>query len=72
MTYKVTNINGLTGEVIVRDMNADELAQLEKDKATAKATADAQAATLAAKAAARQAVLDKLGLTADEVKALLG
>ncbi len=39
---------------------------------TAKAEAEAQAAALKAKAEARQAVLDKLGLTADEAAALLG
>jgi hypothetical protein len=36
------------------------------------AASEAQAAAKAAKAAARQAVLDKLGLTADEAAALLG
>jgi hypothetical protein len=36
------------------------------------AEAEAQAEAAAAKAAARQAVLDKLGLTADEAQALLG
>jgi hypothetical protein len=52
----------------VREMNEQELAQHELDKAEAAA----QAAEQAAKAAARQAVLDKLGLTADEAAALLG
>ena len=36
------------------------------------AEAEAQAEAKAAKAAARQAVLDKLGLTANEATALLG
>ena len=58
----------ITGETVTRDFNADELDQLEKNKAQAKL--DAQA--LATKQAARQAVLDKLGLTADEAAALLG
>ena len=57
-----------TGEIVVREMNADELAQLEKDKKQAQLDAQAQTA----KQAARQAVLDKLGLTADEANALLG
>ena len=57
-----------TGEIVVREMNADELAQLEKDKKQAQLDAQAQTA----KQAARQAVLDKLGLTADEAAALLG
>ena len=42
--------------------------QVEADKAEA----EAQAKTLQTKLAARQAVLDKLGLSADEAQALLG
>jgi len=53
---------------IVRDMTEAELAQYAADQAEYAA----QAATQAAKAAARKAVLDKLGLTADEAQALLG
>ena len=53
---------------IVRDMTDAEHAQHKKDAAEAKAQIEAQAAKLAA----REAVLDKLGLTADEAAALLG
>ena len=67
-TPQITIHNVLTGEIIVRNMDADELAQLQLDKVEAKAQAKAQTA----KAVARQAVLDKLGLTADEAVALLG
>jgi hypothetical protein len=52
----------------VREMTDAEFAQWQTDKAEAEAQAEAQAA----KALARQAVLDKLGLTADEAAALLG
>jgi hypothetical protein len=52
---------------LVRNATADEAAQID---AQAEAAAEAEAAE--AKAAARQAVLDKLGLTADEAAALLG
>ena len=65
---KVTDINCLTGEQVVRDMNADELAQLELDKVSAVARATEQAA----RAAAREALLDKLGITAEEAQLLLG
>ena len=51
---------------LVRNATADEAAQIDAHRATAQAEADA----LEAKAAARQAVLDKLGLTADEADAL--
>jgi hypothetical protein len=52
----------------VREMTSEEYAQWQADKVEAEAQAEAQAA----KAAARQAVLDKLGLTANEAQALLG
>ena len=52
----------------VREMTEAEYAQWQADKVEAEAQAEAQAA----KAAARQAVLDKLGLTANEAQALLG
>lgn len=58
----------LTGETITRDYNAAELAEIEVDKIAAdQAAADAQA-----RATARQALLNKLGITTDEVKLLLG
>jgi len=62
MTYKI-QIDDL-----VRDATADEAAQIDAQRAEAEVVAEAAAA----KVAARQAVLDKLGLTADEAAALLG
>ena len=52
---------------VVRDMTEEELAQLEADKATTEAQAQAEAD----KAKLKAATLAKLGLTADEVAALL-
>ena len=52
----------------VRNATADEVAQIDAQRETAAAEAQA----VEAKAAARQAVLDKLGLTADEAAALFG
>jgi hypothetical protein len=65
---QVKIVNVQTGEEIVRDATAEEIAQMEID------TAEAQArkAEAAAKANARQAILDRLGLTADEAAILLG
>jgi hypothetical protein len=60
--------NAETGEVIEREMNAEELAQREADKAKATERQEAEAA----KAAERQAILDRLGLTAEEAQLLLG
>lgn len=65
---KITIHNVETGEIIEREMNAEELAQWE----AIQATADAEVVEAAAKEAARQALLDKLGITADEAKLLLG
>ena len=66
MTKKI-EVNGITGEVIERDFTADELALMESDKTEAKARATAEKA----KAKAKADVIAKLGLTADEVAALL-
>jgi hypothetical protein len=57
-----------TNEIIDREMNDDEFAQYEADKA-AQLAKQAQAD---AKAAEKQALLDRLGITADEAKLLLG
>jgi len=58
----------ITGETITRDLNADELAELKADKLLT----DQAAADATARATARQALLDKLGITADEAKLLFG
>lgn len=71
-TPQITIINAITGETITRNYTTDELAQLEIDKAQAVKDAADKAKADADKQAARQAVLDKLGLTADEITALLG
>jgi hypothetical protein len=63
-TIKITNAE--TGEEIVREMNAEELAQREIDKAR---VANREAGFESAKATA-QAKLAALGLTADDLKAL--
>ena len=71
-TPQITIHDAKTGETVTRDFNAAELAQAKLDKAEAEAQAKTQAEALTAKQAARQAVLDKLGLTANEAAALLG
>ena len=52
----------------VRDMTADELAQHETDLETERD----RTKTETNKATAKQAVLDRLGITADEAALLLG
>ena len=64
-------VNCATGEVTERPLTAEELAQREADAqaaATAKAEEDAKAAS---DAVAKDALLTKLGITADEAKLLL-
>lgn len=63
----VVVIDALTGKTVEREQTETELAQAKADQTEAKA----QAKTEAAKALAKEAVLSKLGLTADEVAALL-
>lgn len=62
-----TIFDAKTNELEVRPMTNDELAQYEADKINAKAKAQADAEAAAAKAA----LLEKLGITADEAKLLL-
>lgn len=64
-TIQIHNIE--TGEIIHREMNAQELAQWEIDKAEAEAKAEAKAK----KAAEKTALLSQLGITEDEAKLLL-
>ena len=71
-TPQISIYNAITGEIITRDYNEAELAQHNADKAQAEKAAADKTKEDIAKQAARQAVLDKLGLTADEVTALLG
>jgi hypothetical protein len=61
-------VNCETGEEIVRDANAEELAQIAADQLLQ----DAKQAEAEAKATAKAAILDRIGLTVDELKLLLG
>ena len=67
-TLQVKIVNCETGEEIIRDANADEIAQMELDAANAAA----RKAEVEAKETAKAALLEKLGITADEAKLLLG
>jgi hypothetical protein len=69
MTRPTVRIHDLsTDEVIDREMDDAEFAAYEADQAAA----TAQAAAEAAKAAEKDALLTRLGITADEAKLLLG
>ena len=60
-----------TGESITREYNSEELAQLAKDIAEAKIEAEAVAKAEEARDRKRQEVLDRLGITAEELKTIL-
>ena len=65
---QVKIVNCETGEEIVRDATVQEIAQMEiyaAQELAEKAEAEAKATTKAA-------ILDRLGLTADEAKLILG
>ena len=62
----------ISGETTIREFTDAEIKKLENEKKeNAKLLAIAEAET-EAKAAARQAIAERLGLTADELQVLLG
>lgn len=64
----IYEVNAITGEVINRKPTAEELQQNALDRQAELA----KNAELEAKATQRQAILDRLGLTAEEAALLLG
>jgi hypothetical protein len=72
MTYFEKIVNVLTGEEILRPYTPEEITALQTNKTEIEAEQAAKDAEQASKNAARQAVLDKLGLSVDEITALLG
>ena len=68
MANTITAHNTETGEVVVRDLTKSEIDQVKIDKAE---EASLKAAG-EAKAIAKAAILERLGLTADELKTILG
>jgi hypothetical protein len=72
MTYTEKIVDITTGKEIIRNLNDDEIATVNEEQAKIAAEQAAREAEQAVKDAARQAVLDKLGLSTDEIAALLG
>jgi len=71
MTYTEKIYDVVTGDEIIRPFTSQEVATVEAAKAAAEAENLQLQTELAAKEAAREAVLSKLGITAEEVAALL-
>jgi hypothetical protein len=72
MTYTEKITDAITGEEIIRILTDDEAAVVNAELVKIEKVIAERESEQAAKNAARQAVLDKLGLSADEVAALLG
>lgn len=72
MTYVEKIIDITTGEETIRPYTKEENATVEAAKSQSENEIAEREAQAKAKEVARQAVLDKLGLSADEVAALLG
>ncbi len=65
-------VNVETGEITERALNAVELAQQKIDEADESAEKTKRQAEAQAKAQAKAELLERLGITADEAKLLLG
>ena len=68
----IIEIDAITGEVTERAYTKAEQADHDALVAKAKTLLDAEIAASEAKASARAAILDRLGLTADEAALILG
>lgn len=65
-------VNCTTGETSIIELTDAEIAQMEADAAAAETQRKADEKAAANKATARAAIIDRLGLTADEAAILLG
>ena len=59
-------------EITKIELSEQEIAELEKTRKAALESSKAEQVKIETKAAERQAILDRLGLTADELKLILG
>lgn len=71
MTLQKAIYDVVTGETITRDYNETELADHETDKAKTEKDTKAKAKAEKTKADTRQTILDRLGITNDELLAIL-
>lgn len=72
MTYFEKIVDAITGEESMRPFTAEETKVIDAAAEAARAESAAAEAEATAKAAARTALLDRLGITADEAALLLG
>lgn len=65
-------VNCETGETVERELNKTEKDQQKIDEMAIATAETERQAKIQAETEARQAILDRLGLTADELKMILG
>jgi hypothetical protein len=68
---KITEINGITDSIIERDATPEEIALIEEEQNERAEAKAAEEAAEAERAIAKAALLNRLGITADEAKLLL-
>lgn len=71
MTYFISIANAETGETIKREMTPQEVKAYEADAERRNKKIEARLKAEAEAAAEKQAILDKLGISAEEAKLLL-
>jgi Mn-containing catalase len=72
MTYTKILHDVATGEITEVELTANEIKELQKKQALAEKETKAEEAEAKEKATAKAAILDRIGLTADEAKLILG
>ena len=72
MSYTEKIVDVSTGTEIIREYTKEEIAEAKSRNDAIQLKAAQQQAEAAAKEAQRQVILDRLGLTADEARLLLG
>jgi hypothetical protein len=68
---RVSETNAATGETVVRVLEGSELEAFLADRAAMQAEQEAREAEAAAKAEAKAAILERLGLTEEELETVL-
>lgn len=72
MTINAFKYDHTTGESVIEELSGDELQAFIDEQNASLARKEAEAQAKAEAAIKRQALLDKLGITEDEAKLLLG
>jgi len=68
---KITEIDGINDSIIERDATSEEVALIEEEQNKRAEAKAAEEAVEAERAIAKAALLNRLGITADEAKLLL-